>query len=122
VTPTILRYMLTLANEFMPALATSRIMSASEARGVGEGAPVSAKLNLAGTGAPDKLDKFSTGAPPLAPPTGEAVEALAGAGGGRAECERDRRHGWRGARREDGDRAARGRTHASAAQTVERVS
>jgi hypothetical protein len=37
VTPTILRHMLTLAIEFMPALATSRIMSASESCGVGAG-------------------------------------------------------------------------------------
>jgi hypothetical protein len=81
VMPTILRHMLTLATEFRPALATSRIMSAREARGVGAGAPVSARLNLAGTGAPDKLDKISTGAPPPAPPAGEAVEAPAGAGG-----------------------------------------
>jgi hypothetical protein len=81
VTPTILRYMLTLVTEFMPALATSRIMSASEARGVGVGAPVSERLNLSGTGAPDKLDKLSTGAPPPAPPAGEAVEAPAGVGG-----------------------------------------
>jgi hypothetical protein len=49
--PTILRHMLTLATDFMPALATSRIMSASKARGVGAGAPVSARLNFAGTGA-----------------------------------------------------------------------
>jgi hypothetical protein len=81
VTPTILRHMLTLATEFMPALATSRITSASEVRGVGAGAPASARFNLAGTGAPEKLDKISTGAPPSAPPAGEAVEARAGAGG-----------------------------------------
>jgi hypothetical protein len=81
VTPTILRYMLTLATEFMPALAASRIISASEARGVGAGAPVSARLNVAGTGADDKLDKLSTGVPPPAPPAGEAVEAPAGARG-----------------------------------------
>jgi hypothetical protein len=65
----------------MPALATSRIMSASESRGVVSGAPVSASLNLAGTGVPDKLDKVSTGAPPPAPPAGEAVEAPAEARG-----------------------------------------
>jgi hypothetical protein len=52
VTPTILRHMLTLATEFMPALATSRIMSASEARGVGAGAPVPARFNHDGTGSP----------------------------------------------------------------------
>jgi hypothetical protein len=45
VTPTILRHMLTLATEFMPALAMSRIMSASGARGVGAGTPVPASLS-----------------------------------------------------------------------------
>jgi hypothetical protein len=81
VTPTILRYILTLATEFMPALATSRIMSASEARGVGAGAPVSKKINAVGTGTPKQIEKLSTGEPPPAPPAGEAVEAPAGAGG-----------------------------------------
>jgi hypothetical protein len=79
VTTTILRYMLTLATKFTLALATPRIMSASEARGVGAGAPVSAGAIFACTGAPDKLDKFSTRLPPPAPPAGEAVEVPSGA-------------------------------------------
>jgi hypothetical protein len=40
---------------------------------------VSAGAILAGTGAPDKLDKFSTRVPPPAPPAGEAVDAPSGA-------------------------------------------
>jgi hypothetical protein len=80
-TPAILRHMLTLATEFMPALATSRIMSAREARGVGAGAPVPARVNHTGTSATDKLDKSSTDVPPPAPPAVAAVEAPpAGAG------------------------------------------
>jgi hypothetical protein len=44
--PTILTHMLTLATEFMPALATSRIKSANEARGVRPGAlPISSISN-----------------------------------------------------------------------------
>jgi hypothetical protein len=52
VTPTILRHMMTLATELMAALETSSIMSASEARGAGAGAPVSADSTLLATALP----------------------------------------------------------------------
>jgi hypothetical protein len=117
VTPTILRYMFKLATEFIPALATSHIMSTSDARGVGAGAQVSARLDLAGTGAPEKLNKFSTGAPPPAPPAGEAVEAPAGAGGAgpSARGTADMAGAARDEERTE-ERGARGRTDTQNAQ------
>jgi hypothetical protein len=66
----------------MPALATSRIMSASQARGVGAGVPVQARFNLAGTPIPVKLNMLSAGSPPPAPPARGAVEAPPAATGG----------------------------------------
>jgi hypothetical protein len=81
---------------------------------------VPARANHAGTGAPDKLDKLSTGAPPPAPPAGAAVEAPPGAGGpgpsarGTADMA--------GAARDEertGSGAAQGRTAALTAEAVE---
>jgi hypothetical protein len=122
VTPTIFRHMFTLATELMPALATSRIMSASEARVVGAGAPVPARFNLAG-GVPDTLDMLSTGSPPSAPPAGGAVEAPpAGAWrpgpGARGTADMA---GAARAEERTGSGVARGQTVASTAQAVKRV-